>query len=83
MLQDSDDFALLSSVISLGKSFGLDVVAEGVESPEHGLELMGMGCQFAQGYGISKPIDAEAFYRWSKEYQPDARWLRYKKVSNL
>ncbi len=83
MLQDSDDMALVSSVISLGNSFGLDVVAEGVESPEHGVELMGMGCQYAQGYGISKPIDASAFYRWATEYQPDERWLQYKKVSNL
>ncbi len=83
MLQDSDDMALVSSVISLGNSFGLDVVAEGVESPEHGVELMGMGCQYAQGYGISKPIDADAFYVWAKQYQPDASWTQIKKVSNL
>lgn len=83
MLQDSDDMALVSSVISLGNSFGLDVVAEGVESAEHGVELMGLGCQYAQGYGISKPIEADAFYRWANAYQPDARWQQYKKVSNL
>lgn len=83
MLQDTDDMALVSSVISLGNSFGLDVVAEGVESAEHGVELLGMGCQYAQGYGISIPIDADAFYAWAKQYKPDIRWLQIRKVSNL
>lgn len=83
MLEDTDDLALVSSVISLGNSFGLDVVAEGVESAEHGVALMGLGCQYAQGYGISKPIMADDFSSWVKAYLPDPSWVHHKKISNL
>lgn len=83
MLRDADDLAVVSSVISLGNSFGLDVVAEGVETVEHGVALKEMGCQFAQGYGISRPLPAKAFAGWVKAYIPDASWGAIKNVSNL
>ncbi len=83
ILQDTDDLAMVASVIGLGNSFGLDVVAEGVESVDHGLELIAMGCQYAQGYGISRPMPSKEFYEWVKEYKPDASWMPQKKVSNL
>jgi len=77
MLQDKDDLAVVSGVLSLGHSFGLEVVAEGVETAEHGVQLMKMGCEIAQGYGISKPIAAEKVVAWVNAYQPDISWVNF------
>ncbi|MFT7490811.1 MAG: EAL domain-containing protein (putative c-di-GMP-specific phosphodiesterase class I), partial [Pseudohongiellaceae bacterium] len=53
MLDDSDDFAIVTSVIALAKSFKRDVIAEGVETIAHGTALVELGCHLAQGYGIA------------------------------
>jgi EAL domain-containing protein (putative c-di-GMP-specific phosphodiesterase class I) len=38
----------------------MDVVAEGVEREEHLAHLRALGCEFAQGYHFSKPVDSDA-----------------------
>jgi diguanylate cyclase (GGDEF)-like protein/PAS domain S-box-containing protein len=79
MLQDEGDLAVVAGVISLGQSFELSVVAEGVETAEHGVKLLNMGCHIAQGYGISKPMEADKVFDWVANYQPDSRWVNFKK----
>jgi EAL domain-containing protein (putative c-di-GMP-specific phosphodiesterase class I) len=49
---------LVLSVIDLGRSLGLHVVAEGVETPEQLHWLTEHGCAFAQGYLLSRPVPA-------------------------
>jgi EAL domain-containing protein (putative c-di-GMP-specific phosphodiesterase class I) len=44
----------------LGRSFGLKVVAEGVETKEQAMFLRSIGCDMAQGYLYSRPIDEKA-----------------------
>lgn len=83
MLADDGDHAVVAGVISLGESFALQVVAEGVETVEHGIQLLEMGCHLAQGYGISKPMEASLVVDWVKGYQADERWLNLKKWSLL
>lgn len=58
-LHDRDDLAIIQTVIALGRSFGLAVIAEGVETLET-LELVrAQGCDVAQGYYFSRPQPAE------------------------
>jgi EAL domain-containing protein (putative c-di-GMP-specific phosphodiesterase class I) len=38
----------------------MDVVAEGVETAEQATRLHAMGCEYAQGYFFSKPVDKDA-----------------------
>lgn len=64
MLEDSGDRAIVEGVIALAKVFDRHIVAEGVETEQHFLALQEMGCQFAQGYGIARPMPAKAFYEW-------------------
>ncbi|WP_127781906.1 EAL domain-containing protein [Rhodococcus sp. X156] len=52
----SDDLAIVKSIISLADSFGLDVVAEGVETVQAAEMLLELGCGNAQGYLFSKPV---------------------------
>jgi len=74
MLHDSDDLAVVAGVISLSREFQRSVVAEGVETVDHGLHLLRMGCTVAQGYGIARPMPAEDIPVWVASYVPDASW---------
>jgi EAL domain-containing protein (putative c-di-GMP-specific phosphodiesterase class I) len=47
-----------SSVIGLAKTFKREVIAEGVKTIEHGVALLKLGSEFAQGYGIARPMTA-------------------------
>jgi predicted signal transduction protein with EAL and GGDEF domain len=55
MLDDPDDLAILDGVIGLARAFGRRVIAEGVETIEHGEMLLQLGCEHAQGYGVARP----------------------------
>lgn len=74
MLHDDEDLAMVSGLISLSRNFKRQVVAEGVETAEHGLQLLKMGCHLVQGYGIARPMPAEAVPAWVQGYKPDSRY---------
>jgi len=57
---DSGDLAIVQSIMALSQAFGLDVVAEGVETAVAARILLGLGCIRAQGFLLSQPIDATA-----------------------
>lgn len=57
----ASDVAIAAAVVSAGRSLGVRVVAEGVETQEHFEVLRGLGCNDAQGYWFSKPLEAAAF----------------------
>ena len=76
MLSDTDDLAIVRGVASLAKAFRLDVIAEGVETVEHGTALIELGCELAQGYGIARPMPAEDIPIWLASWVPDNAWLR-------
>jgi EAL domain-containing protein (putative c-di-GMP-specific phosphodiesterase class I) len=69
MLLDADNRTIIKGIIELSKAFKLKVIAEGVETPEHGEELAALGCFLAQGYGIAKPMPASDMPVWVKRWQ--------------
>ncbi|MCW8930418.1 MAG: EAL domain-containing protein [Gammaproteobacteria bacterium] len=75
MLTDEGDRAIVEGIISLAGIFKRQVIAEGVESREHGVMLLRLGCDMAQGYGISKALKAEDVLDWAKTWVPDPNWL--------
>jgi diguanylate cyclase (GGDEF)-like protein/PAS domain S-box-containing protein len=75
MLIDTDDLAIVEGVIALTKSFKLGVIAEGVESIEHGTTLLKLGCELAQGYGIARPMPAVDIPVWVNYWKPDNAWV--------
>ena len=75
MLDDPSDYSIIDGVVSLTKSFNRNVIAEGVETNEHGLLLLLMGCEQAQGYGIAKPMSAAALSKWLSDYIPNQDWI--------
>ena len=74
MLEDVDDLAIVGGVVALAKSFKREVIAEGVETIEHGTALLQLGCELAQGYGIARPMPAENIPAWLKEWKTDNVW---------
>ncbi len=63
--RDQDDVTIVKSTIELGHNLGLKVVAEGIENQKVWDILKSMGCDYGQGYLMSKPIDAEKFLDWT------------------
>jgi diguanylate cyclase (GGDEF)-like protein/PAS domain S-box-containing protein len=52
---------LVRSIVQLGRSLHLDLVAEGIEEAEQAEELLGMGVMSGQGFYFAKPLEAEHF----------------------
>lgn len=74
MLDDPDDLSIVEGVIGLTQAFKRKVIAEGVETVEHGLVLLLLGCDVAQGYGIAHPMPAAALPEWVGQFRPDELW---------
>lgn len=70
MLVDTDDFAIVESVLKLAESFGRQVVAEGVETEEHAITLLRLGCDQVQGYYLARPMPAADLFSWQASYEP-------------
>ncbi|MFP5349710.1 MAG: EAL domain-containing protein [Gammaproteobacteria bacterium] len=58
---DGDDVAITGAIVTMARSLGLRVVAEGVETAEQLTFLRDRGCNAMQGYYYSKPLAVEAF----------------------
>jgi EAL domain-containing protein (putative c-di-GMP-specific phosphodiesterase class I) len=75
MLDDPDDLAILQGVLGLAGAFRREVIAEGVETKEHGTLLLRLGCEQAQGYGIARPMPAGDLPGWSAAWRTYPDWL--------
>lgn len=71
MLTDEQDAVIVQSTLNLAHSFGLEVVAEGVEDQATLAALKRLDCEQVQGYLISKPLPAEQFLDWLRQFQAE------------
>ncbi len=67
MAANETDGAIVASTVGLGHALGLRVVAEGIEDRATWELLVGMGCDVAQGYYLSRPLPPDALVRWLRE----------------
>lgn len=74
MLSDQDDMAIVESVIYMANRFKRPMLAEGVETLAHARALMALGCDLAQGYGIARPMPAEALPAWLANWPTREEW---------
>jgi diguanylate cyclase (GGDEF)-like protein/PAS domain S-box-containing protein len=58
--RSDEDAAVVRAILSLARTFGMEVVAEGIERPEEVAALKELGCPMGQGFYFSRPLDAEA-----------------------
>jgi EAL domain-containing protein (putative c-di-GMP-specific phosphodiesterase class I) len=76
MVENNENAEIVRTIAGLAQNLGMDVVAEGVETPEQLEILKSLGCQYGQGYFFSKPVDtrcAEAFI--CQTYSPPVKLL--------
>jgi EAL domain-containing protein (putative c-di-GMP-specific phosphodiesterase class I) len=69
-----EDSEIVGTIVALAHNLKLDVIAEGVETPEQLAQLQALRCEYGQGYYFSRPVPAEAasglIARWSEIRPP-------------
>ncbi|WP_375177419.1 putative bifunctional diguanylate cyclase/phosphodiesterase [Marinobacter mobilis] len=68
LLDNSNDRAIVESVVFLAKRFDRPVLAEGVETNAHARLLRDIGCELIQGYGLARPMAAAPFNQWLADW---------------
>ncbi len=68
----NDSRLIVAAIVDLAHGLGLTVTAEGVETREQLQLLLELGCDVAQGYLISHPLEPNSLAEWQKEFR--ARW---------
>ncbi|MBP9941757.1 MAG: EAL domain-containing protein, partial [Comamonas sp.] len=68
VVTSTNDAAIARSIIALGNSLGLQVIAEGVETEAQRVFLAKNGCSYWQGFYFSRPQPAAAFEAWAHSY---------------
>ena len=72
LTRDADDEAITSTIVSMGHSLGLTVIAEGVENEQQLEFLRALGCDEVQGHWLSRPIDAERCLAFVRAWRPES-----------
>ncbi|MGF1762634.1 ABC transporter substrate binding protein, partial [Aliivibrio kagoshimensis] len=71
LVEDSNDQAIVTTIISMARGLGLNVIAEGVETVEQQTMLEEKGCHYFQGYLIGKPVPIEQFNALNQQLSAD------------
>ena len=74
MLSNNEDRALVENIVGMAHTFGREVVAEGLETLEHGVPLIRCGCDFGQGYGIARPMPPSDLAVWAAQWRMPQVW---------
>ena len=72
MAEDPGNAMIVKSTIDLGHNLGLEVVAEGVEDHSVYNQLAALGCDYAQGYYLSRPLSPEKMTVWLEVFSTGA-----------
>ncbi|WAM35735.1 EAL domain-containing protein [Caldicellulosiruptor acetigenus] len=68
-IEKDETYFIVETIIKLCKKLGLNVVAEGVETEEHYRAVKELGCDYVQGYFISKPLAVEEMIKFIEKYK--------------
>jgi diguanylate cyclase (GGDEF)-like protein/PAS domain S-box-containing protein len=74
ILDNAEDQALVESLIGMAHALNRKVIAEGVETVEHGIPLLRYGCDYAQGFGIARPMPADEVIPWIDAWRLPESW---------
>ncbi|BBP44588.1 hypothetical protein THMIRHAT_23340 [Thiosulfativibrio zosterae] len=81
LLEQSQSLSILEAILGMSEAFAHQVIAEGVETPEHCKILQQLGYELVQGYAISRPMPAEAVVEWIETWEPDPSWANNSPLS--
>ena len=66
--QNTEDTAIVNTIISMGHNMNLKVIAEGVETQDQRNCLSKLGCELAQGFYFSRPLPADEFLKFINKH---------------
>jgi EAL domain-containing protein (putative c-di-GMP-specific phosphodiesterase class I) len=66
---DRDDISIVATILSMAHNLGMDVIAEGVETPAQIEHLIAARCGEYQGYLLGKPMPPDALQDWMESYR--------------
>jgi EAL domain-containing protein (putative c-di-GMP-specific phosphodiesterase class I) len=78
ILDDGSDVAITKAIVLLGKTLGLDILAEGIETETQRQFLKEIGCQRGQGYICSKPLPADQIVDFLLELKQEREGTAFK-----
>lgn len=81
MVNDSDDEAIVRSIIELAGALGLRVVAEGVEDDRTRRLLLAAGCHVGQGWFYARPMPGDELAGWMSRYRPPQQQINWPTAS--
>ncbi len=81
LLASSSNLSIVEASIGLAHAFSCHVVAEGVESEEHGRVLLQLGCSVAQGYAIAKAMPSVDVGMWIENWHGYPSWKETKQIN--
>jgi len=62
ILESKQQRRLIGSIVEIGRSLGIEIIAEGVETRQHAEILADLGCHTLQGYGLARPMNGDDFF---------------------
>lgn len=71
---DPEDLALIRSIVRIAEVFQIRMVAEDLESVDHGALLIHLGCRLAQGFVIAPPMPAAELLAWVQDWHGEPSW---------
>jgi hemerythrin-like metal-binding protein/diguanylate cyclase (GGDEF)-like protein/PAS domain S-box-containing protein len=74
MANHQHDLDVIRGIVGICDAFGMTMIAEGVETIEQGSMLLTLGCEYAQGYVIAKPMPARDFPEWLQDWKAPEAW---------
>ncbi|WP_191964803.1 EAL domain-containing protein [Synechococcus sp. RSCCF101] len=82
MLRNPTDMEIVESIAQLADVFGMEVIAEGIEDPEHAVILPSLNCHRGQGYAIGRPMPPGHLREWIEAWTSAPGWGTQMEVFN-
>ncbi|MBA4374195.1 MAG: diguanylate cyclase [Thermodesulfovibrio sp.] len=70
MHEDDENMEIVKTIISLARNLNLELIAEGLETPDQLSQLKELNCHYGQGYFLSRPLDASGMASWLSSRPP-------------
>ncbi|MGV1894750.1 EAL domain-containing protein [Agrobacterium vitis] len=73
IIESKQQRRLIGSIVEIGRSLGIEIIAEGVETMQHADILRDLGCHTLQGYGLARPMNGDDLFALLKRRSLDRK----------
>jgi len=73
---EADKRQSVSAIIAMAQAMGIETLATGVETAQERAALHDLGCDFLQGFGVARPMDADTVADWARSHAASGKTIR-------